>query len=144
MTDKQQGSIEAMNAELALFMGARYWPKSKSLFVKYSDAYEFRFKDKYGNEAGIAFGIDQLQYHSSWSELMPCVEKIQALGYAVNIYGESEKGLKVQFNHCDILKDNEAVFEGCSDKSKIKAVHEAVYQFIQWCNKQNDNGEAGV
>lgn len=67
MTDKQQVSIEQMNAELALFMGAKYWHKSKSLFVKYSDAYEFRFKDKYDNESAIAFGVDQLKYHSSWS-----------------------------------------------------------------------------
>lgn len=65
-------TIEQMNRVIAGFCCDKYWPKRRSIFVKYSDAYEFRYNGK----SGIAFGPEHLKYHSDWSWLHQAWSKV--------------------------------------------------------------------
>jgi hypothetical protein len=74
------------------------------------------------------FKIDQLKYHTSWDWLMPVVEKIESLGYNVDIDGEScviiltLQPLKLIWNH--------------ESDTKLSAVYTACIKFINWYNTQ--------
>ena len=71
----------------------------------------------------------ELRYHSSWDWLMPVVEKIESLGYTVDIANSDYQIRKTG--------DTEAfIFHYGPDRPKIKAVYEAVVEFIKWYNKQ--------
>lgn len=115
MTDH---SIEAINATIAVFDGL------------------ITFNGTAWIKDGVM--ILELKYHSSWSELMPVVEKIEAIGFNVQIGNNC---------FCTISKfeDEDDPFEGIyistevdplfgRVESKIHGVFLAVYQFIQWYN----------
>jgi len=68
-------------------MGAKYWPKSNKLFVKYTHAYEFDGK--------IAFSPEELKYHTSWDWLMTAVDRINKLWDNI-IPDDEEKYLKAE------------------------------------------------
>ena len=73
-------------------------------------------------ETCCRYSLD-FEYHSSWDWLMPVVEKIKQL------YNDSE----------DIFKEEwytKSIFQ-MGIMMPIKAVYEAVVEFIKWYNTQN-------
>src|SRR5690606_37574273 len=68
-------------------------------------------------------------FRTSWDWLMPVVEKIESLGYTVEIASSDYQIRKTG--------DTEAfIFHYGPDRPKIKAVYEAVVEFIKWYNQQ--------
>jgi hypothetical protein len=109
------------NELIAQFMGAKYWPKSSKLLVKYSDAWDF---------GTIAFGSDQLKYNTSWDWLMSVVEKINTL---------PKTGVCIYPKHCMVNVD-QVTQAGSIDHGDtctlIKIVYVSVVNFIKWHNSQ--------
>ena len=69
-------------------------------------------------------------YHSDWNWLMQVVEKIESLGYTIDVTGSN-----VYINHSD---DEFKQIAGFSDTySKIEAVYNACLEFIKWYNNKN-------
>lgn len=87
-------NIQNGNILIAMYMGAKYWPKSKNLFVKYSDAYELE-----NNGVKVAFGATQLKYHYSFDWLIPVERKIYTTGDK-----EMMDNLTRKFDHWEINK----------------------------------------
>lgn len=88
-----------------------------------------------GMEGTDEFIRQNYQYHNHWQLLMPVVEKI-----------EKDYNAEMEISHCCCYV---GVYPEGFDKSKcivsitypeaktkIEAVHKAVYQFIQWLNQQ--------
>lgn len=106
------------NSKIALFMGAKYWPKSRNIFKKYSDAYEF---------IGAAFGPNQLRYHESWNWLISVVQRIEKSGYLVEItFGIGTL--------CRIWNQNGTI-SATESNDPIEAVYNAVLEFIEFKNQ---------
>lgn len=127
MTDKQQVSTEHMNEVIMQFDGWKIHP-----YLTDSKFYMKEGVPEYRKAAGM-------KYHSSWSELMPVISKIQKLGFDVVINAEGENGLNQTFCYCDMIKKgndgDKYIVDGYSEKENIVAVFNSVYQFIQWYNK---------
>jgi hypothetical protein len=119
-------SIEQKNVIIARF-------ENRKFFGKYAI-------DDYGPHHGLAY--PEMKYHVSWDWLMLVVEKIESLenkrfGVCIDVldtmimdynctgYDEGEKVI-IQ---TDIYPDN--------GDTKISITHDAVYQFIQWYQKQH-------
>lgn len=92
--------------------------------------------DTFWKENGEECTINSWDFHSlhlkfdtSWDWLMPVVEKIESLGYTVDIANSDYQIRKTG--------DTEAfIFHYGPDRPKIKAVYEAVVEFIEWYNQQ--------
>ena len=118
-----------MNMVICEFMGGYQW-RHNVLFYVGPDGFE--------HESG-----EFLKYHSSWNWLMPVVEKIES------IYDEFHGyfGVHISSNSCCIQgtkldtrpgKEHYAYFNEVVLSNKKEATHIAVYQFIQWYNKQKE------
>jgi len=119
------------NGRIALFMGAKYWPKTKwyDFTKKYSDAYELTFGSGWPL-SNIAFGPHQLLYNSSWSWLLPVLEKIRSLGYTVKI----EIG---PYTQVQILNSIGPII--CTEGSvPLTVAYQAVVKFIQRTDQIED------
>lgn len=89
-----------------------------------------------GNEKYHA--VELLKYHSSWEWLMTVVEKIESMGYEVEI-GRHLYRNKDYFV-CTIHDQGDSVrleYEWYS--SKIKSVYDAIVEFIKWYNRKHKN-----
>ena len=71
-----------------------------------------------------------LHYHSDWNWLMPVVEKIESLGYKVDI----SKWENSQY--CGIYLNGKKI-AGNETNTKIEAVYNACIEFIKWYITQN-------
>jgi len=120
-------TIEQMNLVIADFMGYYY------------NAGKF-----YQKSHGRGNWFKEAKYHLSWDALMPVVEKIES------IYDEFHGyfGVHISSNSCCIQgtkldarpgKEHYAYFNEVVLSNKKEATHYAVYQFIQWYNKQQSN-----
>jgi len=68
-----------------------------------------------------------LCYHTDWAWLMPVIDKIEGLGYAVwfqSVQGGTQ--VTIWFGTTELFKP---IY-----KNKIEAVYDAVTNFIQWYN----------
>lgn len=126
-------TIEQMNRDLAIFMELIPVPAGTK-----------RLGDIKHPEVSEAF----LNYHRSWDELMPVVEKIEGMEWCVRVENWPKK-----FN--SPYKELYSVWmwldpEDCPEiqtysDSKIEAVHKAVYQFITWYSQQKQtNAESKI
>lgn len=81
--------------------------------------------------------IDKMTYHSSWDLLMPVVEKIES--DASQETGHCE--IHIIENHCRIYRfsPTKEFIKTFNSSSKILAVWEALVQYVQWYNKQNNS-----
>jgi len=73
---------------------------------------------------------NSLQYHKSWTWLMPVVEKIESLKHPVSIIEltcEISNTINDPYNKDPIYIDEPAM-------TKIETVYEAVVEFINWYN----------
>lgn len=124
---KEQEILEG-NKLIALFMQETINQSGKHINLN-EDHPMFK---KYGSICGMYQHSEC--YHSSWDWLMPVVEKIEALGFWVNI----------KKNHVSICWDNKGttdskmVHSEWGDQSKIQRVFTCVVSFIRWY-KYNEN-----
>lgn len=80
--------------------------------------------DSHGNHKD-----DNYKYHSSWDWLMMVVQKIESLGFDVNI-----KGISCSVNK--LCETNTLVNWVLGDRTKkIDLVYITVVEFIEWYNK---------
>ena len=81
-------------------------------------------------ERGLYNGyfIDELKYHEDWNWLMVVVEKIESLGYRIEIVKHI----------CRIYLSNKETIIISENTPKIEAVYNAVVEFIKWYNNQNN------
>jgi len=107
------------NALIAEFMGA------KPGAIEGSYEYEYN----YYPTRGLVF-VSAMQYHCKWDWLMFVVEKIEGLGYAVEICQ----------NDVDVIehesKSNLIRFIRISGSNKLDTVYKVVIKFIKWYNKE--------
>lgn len=80
------------------------------------------------------FKVEELKFHSDWNWLMEVVEKIESLGYKVNIFGNTDLN-KTCDHYTSIYIPNEKTF-GVRKLSKIESVFNACVEFIEWHNQQ--------
>ena len=73
------------------------------------------------------FFDNQLKFHSDWNWLMEVVEKIESLGYRVEIAKHI----------CRIYLSNKETIIISENTPKIEAVYIACVEFIKWYNNQN-------
>ena len=80
-------------------------------------------------ERGLYNGyfIDALKYHEDWNWLMEVVEKIESLGYRIEIVKHI----------CRIYLSNKETIIISENTPKIEAVYSACVEFIKWYNNQN-------
>jgi hypothetical protein len=75
---------------------------------------------KYGCQQYEQYGYDQLKYHLDWNWLMPVVEKIESMGYEVNIGS----------NVVIIYEKNGSVLIETFAQTKIQATNQAIVRFV--------------
>ena len=68
---------------------------------------------------------DALKYHEDWNWLMEVVEKIESLGYRIEIVKHI----------CRIYLSNKETIIISENTPKIEAVYNAVVEFIKWYNE---------
>lgn len=110
-----------INKTIGIFMDGEYLPKAPGKLEG------FKFNDK--NLRGF-WEIEDMQYHNSYSWIMPVVDKINALGYEVLI-----GRISCQVN--EMLKREEPIVGiVCGDtEKKLQIIVEAVFKFIQYYNE---------
>ena len=91
-----------------------------------------KFKFLPMEERGLYNGyfVDELKYHEDWNWLMVVVEKIESLGYKVDI----SKWENSQY--CGIYLNGKKI-AGNETNTKIEAVYNACIEFIKWYITQN-------
>ena len=99
-----------------------------------------------GHISGLAwFKTNESKYHSSWDWLMPVVEKIETMGYQVDLLSRKlpiELSATDKDHTCLIWNDEHTVkvTEVGSVISKHDAAYNGVIDFIKWYNKNNKDG----
>lgn len=73
----------------------------------------------------------EAKYHTSWDWLMPVVEKIEKLGFIVEILISTNT-----MQQCNVYGREDFTELTVEAKSKIETVYRAVTEFIQWYNTQ--------
>jgi hypothetical protein len=116
-------TIEQQNAIIAEFMGYNVIekPPIKDGVIVWSKAIDDSFPDK-------TLILSNIKYHTSWDWLMLVVERIESLGFIFKMYGNEVTFLKKGTFNTRIWNDD---FIG---DTKIKAVYNAVIEFIEWYN----------
>ena len=77
----------------------------------------------------------ELKFHLEWNWLMQVVEKIESLGYNIDIMKvDITKYQSSQF--CGIYIDGKRIYTNYCE-TKIEAVYNACLEFIKWYNTQN-------
>ena len=69
----------------------------------------------------------ELEFHSDWNWLMLVVEKIESLGYRIEIVKHI----------CRIYLSNKETIIISENIPKVEAVYNACVEFIKWYNNQN-------
>lgn len=107
-------NIEETNKLIAGFMGYKKCTRCENCGLVTADGKDFKFEKS-------------LRYHSSWDFLMPVVEKIEELGYQVDIDGK----------RCEIITDPEKACYLYDAPTKIEAVYTTIISFINYYNAKN-------
>lgn len=122
------------NKLIAEFMGGTYLPISEHYILPDM----------------VSYLPEDMQYHTSWDWLMPVVERIEGLGYCVQIASEpyyNDEKDTFERNRlqqvCRITKGyvqkiNSASFDREDKRDcKLTATYTAVVQFITWYNSKS-------
>lgn len=73
----------------------------------------------------VAYDFKDLKYHISWDWLMEVVEKIESLGFSVEVVKHI----------CRINLSSDANIVVSENIPKLEATYQAVCQFIEWYNE---------
>lgn len=120
--------LEENNKLIAEYMGAKWWPKSNNIFVKYSEAYEFN--------NSVAFSIKGLNYHLSWDWLMPVILKIIS-EHQTDFFID-----RMNYDNFFIgLGTNGTYAQNERNESAIEASYKAVIGFIKYFNKHTNESK---
>ena len=79
-------------------------------------------------------------YHNSWDELMPVLDRIKSLGFDYAIYSitiHSEELSEIMIS--PVLKEGDIEIHTRTPEKPIEATYNAVFQFINWYNLNNNN-----
>lgn len=112
------------NAEIARWMGMKLSESLNGITI-YSDS----VYPKSGGGYTLYYGKENLKYHSDWNWLHQAIDKIEDLGYPIDIF---KKAVSIHLDNGEPIVD----LCGKNYNTKIEAVHEAVYQFVVWHNQQ--------
>ena len=75
------------------------------------------------------FTPDEMQFATSWDWLMPVVEKIESLGYDTELVNRLDEG-------GNFFCINDSVVPQTYAETKLKAVYQAVVEFIKLYNEK--------
>lgn len=89
-----------------------------------------KFWDKKSEEGFGEGKLTDLKFNSSWDWLMPVVEKIESLGYLVDIKSMGCKLIGCGYSSVELIHIEES-----NSNNKIEAVCNAVIEFIKWYNE---------
>lgn len=122
MTERITTDITEGNKLIAEFIG-RDWRNE----TKWEMSYEFAIP----KEVEYPLSEHDLEYHESWNDLMPVVEKIEKEGFEVHIHSDGcyLKRWFYKGNVPDI---------GAVRETKIEAVWNTCVQFIIWYNNSQN------
>jgi hypothetical protein len=113
--------LEFMGEEPKYIEKAQVWAWSGGRYTNYQHPH----KDKV-----ISQMVENAKYDVYWSPLMAIVEKVESLGFPVEIF---VKSCSVHRNSGETLVDIGGKW--AKDKSKLEVVFKAMYEFIKWYNK---------
>lgn len=117
-------TTEENNKMIAEFLGWKnHFKNGGSTVVYLSNEEHIQDWEFFHIEKEMSITPIEMKFHSSWNWLMSVVEKIESIGYGVEIIG----------NYCKVIGENIQ----CSQPKKIEATYKAVVQFIEWYNEQN-------
>jgi hypothetical protein len=74
--------------------------------------------------------LSNFKYHTDWNWLMEVVDKIEGLGFSIEMNKQEETDYQ-----CLITKGYDIIFQTFSN-IKIEAVYNACIEFIKWYNKK--------
>jgi hypothetical protein len=79
-----------------------------------------------GNTTNNSVRIQEtdLQYHSSWSWLMPVVEEIN-----------NDFDVRIMARYCEVMTDDGDVITQFTSETTIEAVWQAIVEWIKWDNE---------
>ena len=80
---------------------------------------------------------DELEFHTDWNWLMQVVEKIESLEIFDRMGRFNINTKNFDENYTSFITDKDEDFIQCEGETKIKAVYNAVVEFIKWYNNQN-------
>lgn len=115
---------EYISYDPASELKAGWWKKG---ITKEQQVREATFR-KIGKTKFLCRRHPELRYYNSWDWLMPVIEKIEKLGYAVKI---TSKYCSIARNH---TYKNPLIISEFTD-SKIKKVYDIVIGFIKYYNR---------
>jgi hypothetical protein len=137
-------TIHENNKLIATFLGYTFYPWSKKEVSKAIDINGWR-KERYNpfkhgkfrsgiNSVHLAYRHDDLEFHTSWDWLMPVVEKIESLGFGVNILVSNTISI-INMGWEQNIKLPYKILNTYPHDSKFEAVYKAVIEFIKWYNQ---------
>ena len=114
------------NRLIAEFMGVKPIKESPDIYT-YSDMPWISVREDSPEKVMDAI-TEYVKYDKEWNWLMPVVERIEAIGFPIDIF---VKGVSIH------KQDGEPVVDlsGLYAKNKMSTVYDAVVQFILWYNE---------
>jgi len=119
-------STKESNRLIAEFMGVKPSLYAHGHYV-YSDMPWFSVRHDNFEDTMDSIA-EYVKYHKKWDWLMPVVERIEGIGFPVDIFGRAVSIHK---------QDGESVIDlsGVSYENKMSTVYNAVVLFIMWYNE---------
>jgi hypothetical protein len=117
------------NRLIAEFMGVKPVYQGQNMWY-YTDSPWFTVRNRSHEEVFNSI-VKYVKYSTDWNWLMRVVDKIEELGYGVDIFGEA---VSISKYYGDMVVDNNAKFY----LNKIDAVYNAVVDFIVWYNQNKE------
>jgi hypothetical protein len=117
------------NRMIAAFMGAKYYEAWECPVYGWPEpVYDFGEPENYPTkDCNRCWEPYLLRYDTDWNWLMPVVEKIESLGYNVDICQTTVDIFKKTNWNDEVVCKKEA--------SKLEAVYSAVLSFLKWYNE---------
>jgi hypothetical protein len=131
-------TIAQKNRAICEFTGWEFKEVNSDWYHAFFDGKLQWADDKEGLEEIMTKGF---RYHEDWNKLMPVVEKIEKIensrfGFTIDPLGVEITDYKDKPSGGPIISVSAYLDNG---DTKISMIYDAIYQFIQWHNKQQSN-----